>query len=163
VLDSKDFGLAQNRQRVYIVGNLRGTYRPEVFPIRETRAADIVQGIPVLAVREATKAGYALAAVGDGVDVSFANSKFRRGRVAKGLSHTLTTKGDAYTPSNDGRLRRFTPLECERLQGFPDGWTAQGVDQDGNISLISDWRRYKSLGNAVSVPVIRAIIIRLLK
>ena len=41
-------------------------------------------------------------------------------------------------------VRRLTPLECERLQGFPDGWT------DGQ----SDTQRYKQLGNAVAVPVV---------
>jgi len=45
------------------------------------------------------------------------------------------------------RLRRLTPLECERLQGFPDGWT-EGV---------SDTQRYKMLGNAVTVNVVEAI------
>jgi len=49
-------------------------------------------------------------------------------------------------------IRRLTPLECERLQGFPDGFT-EGV---------SDTQRYKCLGNAVSVPVIEAIFSRLL-
>lgn len=49
-------------------------------------------------------------------------------------------------------IRRLTPLECERLQGFPDGWT-EGV---------SDTQRYKCLGNAVSVPVVRAIGERLI-
>ena len=163
VCNSKDFGLAQNRERVYIVGNLRGTYRPEVFPIRETSPKDIVQGRPVLAVREATKAGYALAAVGDAVDPSFANSKFRRGRVAKGLSQTLTTKGEVHTPTHDGRLRRLTPLECERLQGFPDGWTERGIDENGKLLTISDAQRYKCLGNAVGSSVVKAIMIPLLR
>ena len=44
-------------------------------------------------------------------------------------------------------IRRLTPKECERLQGFPDGWT------DGQ----SDTQRYKQLGNAVSVPVVKVI------
>lgn len=43
----------------------------------------------------------------------------------------------------DGRPRRLTPVECERLQGFPDGWTAGQADT----------HRYKQLGNAVAVPV----------
>ncbi len=162
VLDSKDFGLAQNRQRVYIIGNIRGTYRPEVFPIREARAKDIVQGTPVVAVREATTTGYAVAAVGDGVDVSFPNSKYRRGRVAKGLSHTLTTKSEVYTPTSEGKLRRLTPLECERLQGFPDGWTEIGVDDKGNRVRISENQRYKCLGNAVGVPVIECLTKRII-
>jgi len=46
------------------------------------------------------------------------------------------------------QVRRLMPLECERLQGFPDGWT------DGQ----SDTNRYKQMGNAVAVPVVEWII-----
>lgn len=54
----------------------------------------------------------------------------------------------------DGHLiRKLTPLECERLQGFPDGWTEYGTDG----KKMSDSVRYKALGNAVSVPVPEAI------
>lgn len=42
-------------------------------------------------------------------------------------------------------VRRLTPVECERLQGFPDGWTA--------VNNQSDSARYRQLGNAVAVPV----------
>ena len=48
-------------------------------------------------------------------------------------------------------VRRLTPMECERLQGFPDGWT------DGQ----SDSNRYKQMGNAVAVPVVEWIVNRL--
>lgn len=48
-------------------------------------------------------------------------------------------------------VRRLTPTECERLQGFPDGWTE---DQ-------ADTHRYKQMGNAVAVPVVEWIIGRL--
>jgi site-specific DNA-cytosine methylase len=48
-------------------------------------------------------------------------------------------------------VRRLTPTECERLQGFPDGWT------DGQ----ADSHRYKQMGNAVAVPVVEWIINRL--
>jgi DNA (cytosine-5)-methyltransferase 1 len=50
-------------------------------------------------------------------------------------------------------VRRLTPLECERLQGFPDNWT------EGQ----TDGHRYKQLGNAVAVPVVSWIIERLVK
>ena len=46
------------------------------------------------------------------------------------------------------RVRRLTPLECERLQGFPDNWTADQADSN----------RYKQMGNAVAVPVVQWII-----
>jgi DNA (cytosine-5)-methyltransferase 1 len=50
------------------------------------------------------------------------------------------------------RIRKLTPTECERLQGFPDGWT------DG----VSETQRYKTLGNAVTVNVVQAIVEKLL-
>lgn len=50
-------------------------------------------------------------------------------------------------------VRRLTPLECERLQGFPDNWT------EGQ----SDSQRYKQMGNAVAVPVVEWIMSRLVK
>ena len=52
----------------------------------------------------------------------------------------------------DGRrlIRRLTPLECERLQGFPDGWTA--------LSDASDSARYKALGNSVAIPCVEFIM-----
>lgn len=50
-------------------------------------------------------------------------------------------------------VRRLTPLECERLQGFPDGWT----DTPGN----SDTQRYRQMGNAVAVPVVEWIMRRI--
>jgi DNA (cytosine-5)-methyltransferase 1 len=52
------------------------------------------------------------------------------------------------TSMHERRIRRLTPTECERLQGFPDGWT-EGV---------SDTQRYKQLGNAVTVNVIESIV-----
>jgi DNA (cytosine-5)-methyltransferase 1 len=55
------------------------------------------------------------------------------------------------------RVRRLTPVECERLQGFPDGWTGAGVDEKGNVVEISDTQRYRMMGNAVTVPVVEAL------
>lgn len=79
-------------------------------------------------------------------------------------------------------IRRLTPIECERLQGFQDGWTANGYFEagdivwtgtfkkgkpvmtkakEGGIYPVSDTQRYKTLGNAVTVPVIREIARRI--
>ena len=60
------------------------------------------------------------------------------------------------------RIRRLTCLECERLQGFPDGWTSKGINEKGEEVDISDSQRYKTLGNAVTTNVIQAIAERLL-
>jgi DNA (cytosine-5)-methyltransferase 1 len=62
-------------------------------------------------------------------------------------SLTIATNNDQ-TLFTDTAVRRLTPLECERLQGFPDNWT------EGQ----SDSARYKQMGNAVAVPVVEWII-----
>ena len=64
-----------------------------------------------------------------------------------GTAYCLDT-GNAQAVEVKSKIRRLTPMECERLQGFPDGWT------DGQ----SDTQRYKQCGNAVSVPVVEAIV-----
>ena len=63
------------------------------------------------------------------------------------VSNTLTGVEKDNRVISKSNIRRLTPTECERLQGFPDGWT------EGQ----SDTQRYKQLGNAVSVPVVRAV------
>jgi site-specific DNA-cytosine methylase len=57
----------------------------------------------------------------------------------------------AIQKSDDLVVRRLTPTECERLQGFPDGWTDNQADSN----------RYKQMGNAVAVPVVQWIINRM--
>lgn len=51
-------------------------------------------------------------------------------------------------------VRRLTPLECERLQGFPDGWTDIGewTDSKGKVHQPADSPRYKALGNSIAIP-----------
>lgn len=163
VLNSKDFGVPQNRERVYIVGHLRGTPRPEVFPITENSRADII--LPTLTTRyygaqanvgyignESPQVGtYRTHKDGNG---------FRKSR--SGLAPTIPARaredGSGQPVMNDGvRVRRLTPLECERLQGFPDNWTAQGTD-----GAISDTQRYKMCGNAVTTNVVQAVFERIL-
>ena len=51
-------------------------------------------------------------------------------------------------------VRRLTPVECERLQGFPDGWTEYGADG----RPISDTNRYQMLGNSVAIPCVAYIM-----
>jgi site-specific DNA-cytosine methylase len=58
------------------------------------------------------------------------------------------------------RIRRLTPIECERLQGFPDNHTAFGT-YDGEVKPMSKTHRYKQCGNAVTVDVVQAVAERL--
>lgn len=55
---------------------------------------------------------------------------------------------------NDSKVRRLTPLECERLQGYPDGWTDIGewTDSKGKKHKDADSPRYKALGNSIALP-----------
>jgi len=209
VLNSKNHGVPQNRERVFIIGHTRGTPRPEVFPFGENanplttkggkQPSDAVvsrtltatdakmhldgnyinqinnpthsnnrlygtDGIsptlntaqggnrqPKIRIQEATKKGYAEATVGQSINLSVPNSKTRRGRVSD-VAQTLDTGMQQHTLMPDARIRRLTPLECERLQGFPDGHTLG----------FSDAQRYKMCGNAVTVNVVEAIIKKLL-
>lgn len=77
------------------------------------------------------------------------------------VSHTLRAKANcAYRedtetyPVQNMIARRVTPLECERLQGYPDGWTDIGewIDSNGKKHQSSDSGRYKALGNSIALP-----------
>lgn len=167
VLNSKDFGVPQNRERIYIVGHFGAVSRTQIFPFKTSdkqyRVPQQVETHPTIRIKEATKTGYAVASLGDSIDTSFPTSTMRRGRIGRQCSHTLTTKKCHATLTKDRKLRYITPLECERLQGFPDGWTQTGISEKGDTITTSDTQRYKCLGNAVSVPVIKALASLILK
>lgn len=162
VLNSKDFGVPQNRERVYIIGHLRGYGGQEVFPFfGESGEANqsIVnkkynsfEGVPKVMVKEATKKGYDIATVGDSINISQPNSKTRRGRVGYGVANTLVTGSEQATLTNDGRIRMLTPRECWRLQAFPDELFDKAKDTG-----LSDSQLYKQAGNSVTINVIEAI------
>lgn len=66
--------------------------------------------------------------------------------------------------SDQAGVRRLTPTECERLQGFPDGWTIPDPDADpGNLHPKPDGPRYAQMGNAVTVNVAEWIGRRLME
>lgn len=178
VLNSKHFGVPQNRERVFIVGHSRGTSGRKIFPIgnsyekvdklpgeRNTTntlvarypacqsGSFIIENQPscVIHVKEATKKGYAVATVGDSVNFSHPNSKTRRGRVGQQIANTILTGTEQGIVTEDLRIRKLTPRECWRLQGFPD----YAFDRAQKVN--SDSQLYKQAGNSVTVNVIEAI------
>lgn len=106
---------------------------------------------PKIAIREATKMGYAEGYEGDSVNFSQPNSKTRRRRVGKQRANTLETGLNQGVIESDLRIRKLTPLECWRLQGFTDEqfYKAQAVNSNSQL--------YKQAGNSVSVPVVYAV------
>ncbi len=137
VLNSKNLGVPQNRERVFIVGHLRGTRRPEVFPIGKSCQGNLrhIQGKS----NSQSQRIYSTSGISPTLAVSAGGGSGKTGRYVVPVQHSYG-------------IRRLTPVECERLQGFPDGWTKG----------ISDTQRYKCLGNAVTVNVIEAIVARLI-
>ena len=139
---------SRDAQNVYVDDNQRLSSRPSL------KKVDLPINSEHLKIRTDTTKGYKEANVGDGVRVSRLNQKNGgRGRVHPDAIGTLMCSCDWGVVTDDLKVRRLTPLECERLQGFSDHWTKFG--EDGR--LISDSERYKFTGNAVTVPVIQHI------
>ena len=217
VLNSKNFGVPQNRERVFIIGHLRGEPRRKVFPLGKngklyTKSRGHIsstitsryykQGRSdpyiVSQLKEITKAspqGYrvydhtgiatTLAGNAGGLGaktglylISNASKREFKWKEISGavcsrdykepklvllpkISQALQTDGmlrqgssfGTNNPQSSRSIRKLTPLECERLQNFPDGYTFG----------LSNTQRYKTLGNAVTVSVIQAIAKRILE
>lgn len=232
VLNSKYFGVPQNRERVFIIGHLRGAGTKQIFPIAENDQSSYEEnsiGREETVFNTLTSTDFKMH--GDGnYDVERGESKglIQVGEVwegsqcrvysPEGIAPTVHKSGGCTEPlivadrtrsyaglgrnlespkplantlsgvqkdnlvlldnfggnikqrvKSDGvawtlggsktdvmheqSIRRLTPVECERLQGFPDGWT----------SGVSDTQRYKCLGNAVTVNVIKFLGKKLLE
>lgn len=230
VLNSKNFGVPQNRERVFIIGHLRREHTRRIFPLSGKNQSTSNQSVmkigninpsgngmngevyqadglaptlttnkgegqkiaiksntikqfgvlqpnfnqcgvvyetdgiaptirayqggglePKIRVKEATKQGYQEAEIGDSVNLSHPNSKTRRGRVGKQIANTLLTGESQGVVEPDFRIRKLTPRECWRLQGFPDWAFDKAQEVNSNSQL------YKQAGNSVTVNVISAI------
>ena len=202
VLNSKYF-VPQNRERIFIIGHLRGERSRQVFPLgdfnrisdkKKLRAEELSR---TRSHSSAIDANYykgpdgkrTLVQVGN-IDTKGHNSLWGRVYDPEGIAPNLNANGGGleaktglFAVSSSGRswgresrikigeanglscgdgcssqssrnfvnegmkIRKLTPTECERLQGFPDGWT----------SGVSDTQRYRQMGNAVTVPVVEYI------
>ena len=183
VLNSKFFGVPQNRERVFIIGSLRGEPRPEILPLGKSSKGDDEKNCSATITSSyrkgcnnhnqlvgETKMKWYGRDVKTGKDGKNPLQEAHRVYSPEGIMQTVKPTPlmiDVYnkkmhsdrTPAltephhnslrlmQNTKIRRLTPTECERLQGFPDGWTKG----------FSDTQRYKMMGNAVTVNVIKAI------
>jgi len=216
VLNSKFFGVPQNRERVFIIGSLRGERIPEILPFKSSSrenpqpkegkiSSAISTGIPqhrndgFYIKGEPKMIHNVYGGFGEGIRESDISPTLRTPKGGghlpmvrevvpqsqivkgtKGVSSTINAHGggqgaktglyqvaptlhgfkhgshkhfNEILPKRGLAIRRLTPIECERLQGFPDNWT-EGF---------SDTQRYRMMGNAVTVNVIKAIMEKLIK
>ena len=102
-------------------------------------------------IRNGTKQGYLLAEPGDGIDLAYPDSEQRRGRVQKESSNTITCNGSEGVLTKKFRIRKLTPKECFRLQGWTDDYFEKAKFMN------SDSQLYKQAGNGVTVNVIYEI------
>jgi DNA (cytosine-5)-methyltransferase 1 len=206
VLNSRDFGVAQNRERVFFIGNLRGHPRPKVFPIGTQDTSDVrshteeqakgewvrnsnsnkegqifkniegerqgSRGTSVIDRLKTPRIYTDIAPTGTarygtgGNNVPYLNGvravltpereeKRQKGRRFKEDGEPMYTLGvqDKHGVAVGGKIRRLTPLECERLQGLPDNYTK--YYHTGK--LVADSERYERCGRTVTIPVIEEI------
>ena len=146
VLDSRHFGVPQSRTRVFIVGSLGGA-----------EAAAKILFEPECGDRDSEKSRPDGAKPVSPFAISTGNpeqgfvKKLAHCLYAESARHTGTDWSRNYVSYPEGQVRRLTPLETERLQGFPDDWTLPTKEMANEDSL--DSARYHACGNAVSVPV----------
>lgn len=203
VLNSKDFGVPQNRERIFIVGHLRGQPRPKIFPIRETSKRTLKEltrgmsqgyrvydadGLSVTLAGEAGGLGaktglyfinqpqygkYKLSKTSDTLTAKGKSSKQKIIKKSFGIRNykEWNEKGDGVSncldtnyakfPDNRGartgiisnnKIRKLTPLETFRLQGFPDEWYHKCREEG-----ISDTQMYRAAGDSVTVNVVQEI------
>ena len=156
VLDSRYFGVPQSRSRVFIVGSLRGADAAGAIlfePERGDRNSE--KG------RSNGEKSVSPFAVSVGDPKRGFVKKLAHCLYAESARHTGTDWSRNYVSYPEGRVRRLTPLETERLQGFPDNWTMP-VKEISSLNTL-DSARYHACGNAVSVPVVEWIGKRLVE
>jgi DNA (cytosine-5)-methyltransferase 1 len=148
VLNSRYFGVAQSRQRVYIVGCHRDWRGPGeiLFESECGQGDDTSNGQdgkkPVSPFKKS---------IGDPLTGPITPS-LAYCLYACSARHTGTDWSRNYVSYPDGRVRRLMPIECERLQGFPENWTIPDVLDVTDPDKV-DTLRYNALGNAVTVTV----------
>lgn len=107
---------------------------------------------PVVEVKVATKQGYEEATEGDYINITYPGSNTKRGRVGKGVAHTITCGDGNAVITENVRIRKLTPRECLRLMG----WKDKQIDKI-QATKMSGTQQYRQAGNGIVVQVLEAI------
>ncbi|EFS2084620.1 TPA: Dam family site-specific DNA-(adenine-N6)-methyltransferase [Escherichia coli] len=186
ILDAQYFGVAQRRRRVFVVASARTDLDPatvlfEFEGVRRDIAPSRGEG------KETTRytSNIAIRSCDDTNIVAMAHGQGGAEIKTDNSAPTLTCNHEApIVLLGDGRMRRLTPVECERLQGFPDWHTLIPTGKRKKVSsdelaylrnhypdlseeeaamLAADGSRYKAIGNSMAIPVMRWIGDRITK
>lgn len=161
VLDSRFFGVPQRRRRVFIAGHLGGPsgrsllFESERVSGNSSKSQDEKQEATVGTLTGSATGGWRFgadeAAAGHLIPAYRAFHLYQD-PISSPFSPALgATSGGMGVSAPEQEVRRLTPRECERLQGFQDDWTALA----DNGKKIADTHRYRFMGNAVTVPVVK--------
>lgn len=179
VLNSKDYGIPQNRERVFMISIL-GEHDSFVFPEKEELKIQLLDLVEkevdpgyylkeqelkkynykkysnYITVKNNTKLGFIPGSYGDYVNLQFPNSNTRRGRIIKSCSATLMCNDENGIITKDLRIRKLTPHECWKLMG----WKQKEIDL---IQGVSDNQLYKQAGNSIVINVLEKIFKKIFK
>ena len=161
LINSRYF-VPQSRERVYIIGYLRGSGSRKILPLgqvskrndksrKELYAKDECSSTLTATYWKGYGGGRPMIKESKPVQMNYrsnVNSNMKERVQDRDETWTLTGNSNDFTITDNHRVRKLTPIECERLQGFADDWTKG----------ISDTQRYKCIGNAVTTKVVEYIV-----
>lgn len=172
VLRAADFGVPQNRERIFIVGFDRDYFGEDIdFESLFSWPEPVIEKTKVGDILEDSRHIDSKYTISEKLWEGHQRRKDEHKRKGNGFGYTLFTEDSEYTNTlsaryyKDGseilidqshlgkRPRKLTPRECARLQGFPENFI---------VDAVSDGQMYKQFGNSVSVPVVRAVANQLL-
>jgi len=158
VLDARDFGLAQSRRRVFLVGHIGGDWKRAAAVFSERESLPPAAGPDRCAAAQGRRtraegAGAAYALQGNDIHRSGEAGRRRGIALREGLMYCLTVS-DKHAVIANGTARYILPVEAERLQGLPDDYTKIPYASKP-AERCPDQLRYEAVGNAVPIPILR--------
>lgn len=169
VLNSADYGIPQRRNRIFIVGFLRGGFKESKFIFPEKKELKVTtqdlldknvdkkyfltKKLEKTILGEGTKGYIVKPTIDQEISKTLTATMHKMHRASQDNYVTDLESRALFEDEERTSLRKLTPNECRKLQGFPSDW----------VQVVSDCQAYKQFGNAVTVDVIYAIATNLMK